>query len=339
MSIENIYYPKSFFLSKNDYKVLFFDIFFKNKFIYLISPIYTEPYCEKNIVITFNNENLIFSDKIIRNDGEPISIYKYNIITDETKINIQVKYVDLTMGYYLEKIEEPKKYLTLNTLFKDDFKLINIFYDYYIKQGVEHFYLYYNGELNEKFNEKLKGDLNGDLNIFFNNNNITLVEWNFKYFNNPNCKYIHHAQLGSLNHCFYKYGKDYSKYMIFNDLDEYLHIKNETILNTLKKNDYDWIQFNNIWSSTLDNMVPNKFPAKFKIDNVKHPYPIRAKNIYKCECVELVNIHTCLNFNKINLKILEDLDMYHFYNWSGKTGRELRVENYTEIQIENFDEI
>jgi hypothetical protein len=35
------------------------------------------------------------------------------------------------------------------TLFKDDFKLIHVFYNYYLKQGIEHFYLYYNGKLTD----------------------------------------------------------------------------------------------------------------------------------------------------------------------------------------------
>ena len=34
-------------------------------------------------------------------------------------------------------------------MFQHDFRIIPIFYDYYKKQGVDHFYLYYNGRLTD----------------------------------------------------------------------------------------------------------------------------------------------------------------------------------------------
>ena len=307
-SLNNIIYPNSFYLSENNYKVLFFDIFIKNDFIYLISPIYNIPYSETDINIIYQNKKLIFFEKHIKNTYEPISIYKYKIKTNEKTINITVKYLDLIKHFTLVVNPNNKKFLTLNTLFKTDYKLINLFYDYYKKQGVEHFYLYYNGKLND------------EISSLFKKPDITLIEWNYRYMSDA--KYKHHAQLGSLNHCLYKYGKESSEYMIFNDFDEYLRINpNITIFDFLKNNDYDILQFNNIWADTLDGILPNKFPDKFRASKKKSNYKNRSKNIYKCESVEKIGIHFCDYFNKKNINISKNLDMFHFYNWGAKTCR------------------
>ena len=49
-------------------------------------------------------------------------------------------------------------------------------------------------------------------------------------FANIDCKYRHHAQLGQIHHAIYYYGKDICDYMIFCDLDEYLFIPNNSII-------------------------------------------------------------------------------------------------------------
>ena len=56
--------PKSFNLDKDFF--LFFDIFFKNNMIYLILPIYNEPYNDKNIKITFDDNILSINEKLIK---------------------------------------------------------------------------------------------------------------------------------------------------------------------------------------------------------------------------------------------------------------------------------
>ena len=46
--------------------------------------------------------------------------------------------------------------IALTTLFKDDYELFPFFYEYYKNQGVEHFYMYYNGILNDILQENSK---------------------------------------------------------------------------------------------------------------------------------------------------------------------------------------
>lgn len=306
--------PQSFILDESE-DVLFFDIFFKNNIIYLILPIYLKPYDDKNIKITYNDNILNINEKIIKFEYEPISIYKYDIITENNNIEITIEFNGLKKKFNLTSVDEKKKCLTLSTLFLNDYKLINIFYDYYIAQGVEHFYLYYNGKLNENIIKE------------FDKDNITLIEWPFKYWIYKNKSFIkyqnhtHHAQMGSLNHALYKYGKDFSEYMIFNDFDEYFYIPNITLYKSLKNNDYDIMQFCNRWSKTLDSKIPEKFPIKFET-SAKLDYTNRSKNIYRCNLVEKIGIHFCKYFNKDNLKIKRNLDMFHFYNWTRPDRKE-----------------
>jgi hypothetical protein len=84
--------------------------------------------------------------------------------------------------------------LAQTTLFKDDIHLIEIFYNYYTKQGVEKFFLY----CNKKITSKIRS--------LCNNKNIKLIKWKFHYWN-INCDYKHHAQLGQMHHAMYNMGK------------------------------------------------------------------------------------------------------------------------------------
>lgn len=331
--MSNIYYPNSFFISKKkSWQVLFFDIFFKNNYICFISPIYKDPFSENDIMISYKDVNLKFLNKVIKEEYEPTSIYKYRINTNKKKIKIRVKYLNSTKEFILEKKEETKNFLTLSTLFKDDYRLINIFYDYYKQQGVEHFYLYYNGKLNKEIIQ------------LFNKIDITLIQWDFRYWITRGSgerrkiwKYRHHAQLGSLNHALYKYGKENSDYMIFNDLDEYFYIPDKTIFELLKKHNYDNLQFCNIWSTTLDLKTPDKFPLKFKRSNNKYKYKYRSKNIYKCESVKNIGIHECRYYERSDIEILSDLDMFHFFNWT-VPGRKVEEEDKKE-NLELFSDV
>ena len=81
----------------------------------------------------------------------------------------------------------------------------------------------YNGLLNDKIKE------------IFNYDDVTLIEWDFRYWNDKEKhKYKRHAQAEQIHHALYKYGKDNYKYMIFNDLDEYFFIPNIKLIDYIK---------------------------------------------------------------------------------------------------------
>ena len=100
--------------------------------------------------------------------------------------------------------------------------------------------MYYNGKIND---EIIK---------YLNYPNVTLIEWDFRYWNNKNNKYKHHAQTGQLHHALFKFGKMNYDFMIFNDMDEFLYIKNKTLKEIVQENNtVEVFQFCNIYSKTM----------------------------------------------------------------------------------------
>lgn len=330
------YNPNYFAINKNI--LLFFDIFYKNNKIYLIMPIYNTPVNPNYIYITVNNKFLQLTEMHIKDSNEPILIYIYNYTSPpNTLIKVNVNFMNkLIKSYDLMHIytkinitnsdnQNNSKFLSLTTLFKNDYYLFPIFYNYYKKQGVQHFYMYYNNVITPKIKK------------IFNKPDVTLIEWCFHYWNPIEIKYCHHAQMGQMHHALYKYGKDTYDYMIFCDLDEYLHIPSKYFIDKDKYNDndektitkfiknnsnIDIFGFCNYWANTIDNNIPSlttiEFPNKFL--TVKKPieYLERSKNIYKVSYINTIGIHQLGN-NFYNEKTcITDLEMYHFYKWSGR---------------------
>ena len=311
--------------------LLFFDIFYKNNKLYLIMPVYNEPYTINNFLVTLNKVNLIPSEKYIKDSYEPISVFVYDIDkTEQTdqhndSITIDILCNNIKKTYHLKHIsatDTPKHFLTLTTLFKHDYNLFPFFYDYYTKQGVSHFYLYYNGVITPEIYK------------FFNRpqySNVTIVEWNFHYWNPREFKYFHHAQMGQIHHALYRYGKDISEYMIFCDFDEYLHIPQPEsqpqpqpqLHQYIKDNpSIDIFGFCNIWADTFQNVYPNSpvIPKQILAVAEHNPYCERSKNIYKVSSIKTIGIHQlCDDDYFSNLKSIVDLKMYHFYRWSSKS--------------------
>lgn len=305
-----------------------FDIFIKNKFVYMILSINNVEINEKQICININSQVLNFNSKHVKNGPtEPIMIFIYDnpfIDYHDDKIISEVGYKNIIKRMNIEYIEN-KKYeydLTITTLFKDDFNLFPMFYEYYKSQGVEHFYMYYNEIITENIRQ------------VFDKPDVTLIEWNFTYWL-KNCKYIHHAQMGQLHDALYKYGKSNSKYMIFCDLDEYMNIENISLKQfILEHTEINTFGFCNIWSKTLDNKIPNKFPNKFIVGG-KNEYGSRSKNILKTDNLNTFGIHTGIcrcekNWMPRDNSIL-NLNMFHFYNWS-QPNRIEKVNHLYEIK-------
>ncbi len=289
----------SFILNKNEY--LFFDIFHKNNEIVLICPVYSETYPNfNNIKIKNSNKYLKLKKSVKKIKREPIVILIYELKNNGP---ITVSYNGITKKYTLSHIYSKINIkLSQTTLMKNDYKLINVFYDYYRKQGVQYFYIYYNGKLTDTIKNKYK------------KKNIKLIEWDYAYWNNKRYKFNHHAQLGQIHHALYKYGKKSSEYMIFNDLDEYMY-SNKKLINLIssKKDTYGFL---NYWSNTLNDEIPKVLPSKIKIGN-QHKYGKRSKCIHKTDSINCIGIHKEYNYNIRNPRINKNSGMLlHFYNWT-----------------------
>ena len=283
-----------------------FDIFLKKSKVYLNLSINNKVLNKNDLIVKMNSKELEHISSIVKDEYEPTLIFIYNGFQYDKEIKFEVIYKERKEVFSSKKVKIDKKYfLTLTTLFKNDYKLFPVFYDYYKNQGVEHFFMYYNGKINNEIKK------------IINKKDVSLIEWDFRFFNNKDqYKYLHHAQLGQMHNAIYKYGKDICKYMIFCDLDEYLYIKNYKLKNFIMETDKDLYGFCNIWSKSIDNF-PNKFPNNFLTSN-KNEYETRSKNIYKLDKVETISIHVSHKFNTNNISSILDLEMFHFYNWSKK---------------------
>jgi hypothetical protein len=220
-----------------------FDCFIKNNNeLYLILSINNVPVIETDLDIYLENNNLRYKCKIEKNEYEPILIYIYEILEPIISYNLTVKYrqnpnMEFKFKLLPEYKLENKRMLSLTTLFKNDYYLFPCFYNYYKKQGVDHFYLYYNDIIDDNVKNLL------------NKEDVTLIEWNFRYWNPETFTYLHHAQLGQMHHALHKFGKSNYEYMIFCDFDEYMYINNRIkLVNYLNKKKYlDIIGFKNYW--------------------------------------------------------------------------------------------
>ena len=308
---ENFYTPsKSLGLNTfelSNYKVLYFDLFLKNNELFLIIPVYNKDiYFIDKIAIINNGTNLILKKKILKVRYEPTIILVYDFNSDNNYITLT--YNNLVKKYNLEHIKTKKKYkLTLTTLFKDDYYLFDSFYNYYQSQGVEHFYMYYNGKLNK------------DIKNIYEKKNVTLIEWNFRYWNDISCDFRHHAQIGQIHHAIYRYGKDVSEYMIFCDLDEYMLSPHRKLSHMINSN-YDTYKFCNIFSELLDNNKFTDLPNKFKVSK-KFLFNSRSKCIHKLDSIQTIGIHNEHNFLKSKAKVSNSYNncLFHFYRLGNKT--------------------
>jgi hypothetical protein len=300
----------SFIIENNKY--LFFDIFHKNNEVILICPVYNKKYYSNNILLKQNNTILKLKKKILKIEYEPISILIYKFKSNSPINEITVTHNKKTQKFYLvNKKTKKNKLLCQTTLFKNDYDLINLFYDYYTNQGVQYFYLYYNDILNE------------NVKNICDNKNIKLIQWNYHYWNDKDCDFKHHAQLGQMHHALYKYGKNEFEYMIFNDLDEYMHINNKRLIDLVSNKKYDTYGFCNIWANSIDNVIPNKFPKQIQI-GIKSKFGYRSKCIHKTSSVNAISIHKGKKnfYSTKNIKTKNIYNMFHFYNWC-KTKRKI----------------
>lgn len=306
---------------QND-RFLFFDIFHKNNELYLILPVYSNDlYFIDKIQIINNGKKLKLIKKITKIRYEPIIILIYDMLSYESHNYVTVQYINLLKTFKLTNLSTVKEYkLTLTTLFKYDYDLFNLFYKYYKKQGVEHFYLYYNGISND------------DIKYLLNKSDVTLIDWNFRYWNDNSCKYIHHAQLGQLHHALYRYGKNMSEYMIYCDFDEYLFIPHRKLVHLLYDNK-DTYGFCNVWSQTFSDSIPDELPDSFKISN-KLNFKVRSKCIHKVNTIETLSIHYGSSYNICNPNIDTNNIMYHFFNFN----KIYRVAEYNIVNTINIKE-
>jgi len=271
-----------FYITNDD--VLFFDIWIKNNQLYMILPCpVTNPIDINSIEVFEFDQILHIKSKFIYDYFENTSLIIYHPFENlKNYYNIKVKYKKFEKQYVIYDYMSIKNFtLTLSTLCKDDYKYFYPFYHYYKSQGVEYFFIYYNDNITR------------DVLIFFKKfDDVLLIEWNYTYWFNK--KYgSHYAQPAQINHALYKYGKGFTEYMIFCDLDEYLQNKKSTLINLIRQQSrLNAIYFRNIWSKTIHPLNPLTLMHKRNI-LVGKPFNTmyRCKQIIRVDKIISTGIH------------------------------------------------
>lgn len=280
---------------------LFFDIFYKNNKIYLICPYYGKS--DINNIQIICQDQMLFDPKVYermtRAESVRVIVYKFESTFDE--IDVGIFYDSFYKNYKLQHIRTTRtKQLIITKLFKHDAALFPMFYDYYKKEGVDHFYIYYNDKITDPIREQ------------FDKKDVTLIEWNYQYHNTQPFPYVHHAQSVQINHALYRFGKDEAEYIICCDFDEYLYLK-DMRLHDLIKSDMDVYGFRNIFAHKIedDDKIPTRLPKKFLVSKEILPYNTRAKSIHKCETAKIIGIHQPYSLMITKPKI--DINYVHFH--------------------------
>lgn len=296
-------------------KFLFFDLFLADSTLTMICPRWVDV---SNILVGDNAMISCVETKDWHDTG--IKIVKFETPSENM---VHVSYENMENTYCLtEKIQEPKKSLTMTTLFKDDFYLLGKYIDFYTNQGVEHFYLYYNGPMD-------------NLKTRHSSENITWLEWNHEYYiDGDSEKSMSHAQFSQLNHALLKYG-GLTEYMGFNDLDEYMSLRMKDVklrdvieIELLQEEDQrlKTIVFSNTWSTT-GSEIPVSFPFAFYASAKCHPYGVRSKCIHRTTYIPFIqSIHTrerSVANDTVSIHNTNFL-LFHFYKWSA-LKRELDI--------------
>ena len=315
-TIDNDRYDKINRINNYNNEEFIYDIFARNGEIIVIANNNNDI---DKLKIYLSNVLLKEDSTFLVRDNLILLIYKINEKTLKD-IPIRVEYNDLIVELILYHIflESPNQYIASTTQFKFDYFLIPLYTEYYLKQGIDHIYLYYNGKLNE-------------INIpreILSSKSVTLIEWDYPYTKEDGKQY---SQLAQMQHAYFKYANIFYKFMLFNDLDEYIITEDKSRLvdYVKKKESYDGIVFHNVWADTINGEIPCiNSECKLPLDIYRSKNPIeyyhnsgRTKNIYKSNRLKgYIEVHTIwdnsfINENK-NFLINMNNIFYHFKSWS-----------------------
>lgn len=306
--------------------------------VYLNSPI---EYSQLELLV--NGEKQAFQ-VIERRAYEPsvICIYENDKLLELSNISLQIKYQNHSYEYSLEKENYPKYNIVSMTVFKDDYRLMELYVDYYSKLGVDAFFFYYNGKLDEKMYDFIKDS----------SHSIHITEWNYQYWTNPNIvlKYCsgHHAQPMAIMDSLY-WLKKVSNYCLYNDFDEYI-FSNHSLSKFVKLlPDVNHFGFICYWSKVGEDTVTyENIKQKFyelELIKGKDCGMERRKCMVKLSDIKIMRVHFPSDYNKQEKNIFihgfhhicnfEEMDRRYFMEKNVVQHNECIV-TYQDILLNNF---
>jgi hypothetical protein len=214
---------------------------------------------------------------------------------------------------------ENKFKLVAMTMFKSDSDLIESYVSYYKKYlGIEHFFMYFNGNEDE-FSRLPKV------------NDVTYIQWNFPYRVNN----LHYAQIGALNDFLY-WSKHMSDFVLFNDLDEYIQNNTQKDIKLFLQNEgteYDCFGFLNKFiclgntpfkTIQADSSIYTFIEEGNYISSKKDwPFGVRSKCIIRSSAIESMGIHKIISpieNAKLYIFPYEQASLLHVCNFNNRVN-------------------
>jgi hypothetical protein len=311
--------PLSFEISSGRY--LFVDMFIKKSQLILISTYYVDLRFDFNDVRVqcINSDGSIISipmySQLGYKEDEHSRIVTYSLLSEwDPKNKICVEYNGMRRHYNVPVITSTQQHkFCIATLFKDDYTWIPIFYNYYKSQGVDYFYLYYNGDI-DTIKDKL-----------FQRDDIQYESWNYEYWINypPNTPIIehsiiagdktgivfyknqhnmnvvstkttsHHAQTTFLSLFQMKY-LEFNDYTFIGDIDEFIYIKAMTVWEHISQNCYPAYMIVNHWARlpfTLNQKAVVNDVLKIEVTSDPNKWAERSKCIFHKSFAGFLGIH------------------------------------------------
>ena len=297
----------------------------KNKII-LTSSFYKVNNWDLNNLKINIKKNKIINKYVYQNDHyEASSVIILELESVVNNLTLDLTYENNNFKIFLEQLNIDKSNLSAMTLFKNDYNLLKKYLKYYSSLGIEIFFLYYNNKLDNNIIEMIM-----KLNEY--NVKIYLIEWNYPYWIYYTDLKHHHAQTMAINDSL-NILKNYSKYILYNDLDEYIVFDqyknfNEMIIDN---DDIDIFIFKNRFCRMGDDLILYEdFDKVFDISKIKkgnYWESGREKNIIKLKNVNVMGVHYVFkkfNDDKINEKVISEF--YHIINFKEKYREELMTE-------------
>jgi hypothetical protein len=325
-NISNIKIIKSKSIIIDD-RILFSNISLCNNKIICTSIHYRDCPWDINDIILYTKDCNIINKKIYDHDNfESVLSIILELDTIPSNVSLFIGYKNSNYNKFnLKQLNIKKHNLSAMTLFKDDYYLLKRYLKYYNNLGIDIFFLYYNGIITETLiNNIIK--LN-DLNL-----NIYIVEWDYKYWWNYIDLKHHHSQTMAINDSLHIL-KEYGNYTLYNDLDEYIILKDSNnFIDLISKNkDIDCFIFKNRFCKMSDSLISyENFDNEFDLNRIiKGNYwnKEREKNLIKLKNINVMGVHQYYNyFNNILTYNLEVSEFYHIINFIEKNREDLMTE-------------
>jgi hypothetical protein len=312
-----------------DNRVLFSNITLCKKRIILTSMHFKNMKWDYNLLSINVSECNIINKIILDNndeyEGSTVIILELDAYVGNLFLNITYKN-KYKYNLYLEQLNIIEHKISAMTLFKDDYYLLKRYLKYYNQMGVEVFYLYYNKKIDYLLVEEI---------VKLNENNlmIYLVEWDYIYWwkDKDDSNKYHHAQLMAINDSL-NILKNYSHYLLYNDLDEYFDNTFKDFNELIENNkNIDLFIFKNRFCKMGNELIKYKdFDYKFNLNNIiegNYYSEYREKNLIKLNSVIVMGVHKYFKkFNKEPLNELVVSQFFHFVNFEEKNRDYLMTE-------------